>query len=142
MSAIITEIKSVLKEIKPDASLIHGRSFDSALDTHIQSTEVAYVYIDPIIKRGTISDGKQLIDMSIGFIKQDAPDGSVEEMEAIVDDMEALAINFLKTFFDRNIMENGDVLMFDTYNISPIYRIKNVCTGVLVTFTATASISC
>lgn len=139
---MVTDIQNALLEVSPSASFIHGRSFDSALDTHINDTTVAYVYLDPIIKRGTISNRRQTLDISLGFIKQDSPDSSVEEMKAIVEEMETLALDFLRYFFDLDVLSDGSIIEFDEYSITPVYRLKNMCTGVLVTFTVNQSIPC
>lgn len=139
MSALVSLIANSVLEVSPVSSFIYGRSFDSALQSSILSTEVAYVFLDPVIKNGTVFSSTSTYNISIGFIKQDAPDSSEVEREVIVDEMEALCISFLTNLFENNVTINGDVIMLDSYTITPIYRIKNVCSGVLCTFTLTFS---
>lgn len=143
MQGIIDEIRdAVIAAGVSAASFIHGRSFDSALETITSDTTTAYAYLDPIVKTGLISTRQETYSISIGFIKQDAPDSSPAEREVIVDQMDDLCLAFLQILFDLNVLEDGTIVMFDTYTISPIYRIKNVCSGVLCTFSVVGSRPC
>lgn len=143
MQLIIDEIKEAAIAAGIDSeSFIHGRSFDSALETITSDTTDAFSFLDPITKTGLISTRQETYNVSIGFIKQDSPDSSPLEREAIVQEMDELALDFLEILFELNILDDGTILMFDTYNISPIYRIKNVCSGVLCTFSVTAQRPC
>lgn len=143
MSFLVNEIRNAAIAAGVDAqSFVYGRSFDSAIETGIKDTLDAFAFLDPVIKKGTISDRKESYRVSIGFIKQDAPDSSELERETMVDEMDDLCLDFLQILFDLNIAADGTILMFDSYSISPIYRIKNVCTGVLCTFEVMANRPC
>jgi len=136
MQLMVDIIRDAVIENNPDAEFIYGRPFDSALDTHIKATDVCYVFLDPIRKTGTQSDGHEVYQISIGFIKQDAPDSSVEEMELIINEMDLQAKGF------RAALYALDSIMIDAYAISEIRRIKNVCTGVLLELSITSTIPC
>lgn len=143
MQVIVDEITSaVLLAGVDSSSFIHGRSWDSALQTALDSTLTSFVYLDPLVKTGVLSTGNETYSVSIGFIRQDARDSSPDEMALIIDEMDTLCISFLTILFNVNILDDGSIMMFDSYNIIPIYRIKNVCSGVLCTFDVTINRGC
>lgn len=143
MQLIVDEIRAAVIEAGVDSdSFVHGRSFDSALETHIKDTIPNFSFLDPIRKTGLISTRMETYNVSIGFIKQDSPDSSDEEREEIVEEMNVLCLAFLEILFDLNVLDDGTILMFDSYSIDPIYRIKNVCSGVLCSFSVTGKRPC
>lgn len=135
---LVDNIRASLQNVGVDLdSFVYGRSFDSALETHIKPTIVSFVFLDPITKVGTLDDGSEVNSISIGFIKQDAPDSSELEREALVDEMDELALTFL-----TNLYSSTPLFQLGQYSMAPIYRIKNVCSGVLYTFTAIGKRPC
>lgn len=117
---------------------VHGRDSDTALDAAKEQNIGTFVYLEPITKTGTTDISTQTATIVIGFLTQDEPDSESDEevneasilsMEEKINNMEVEALSWLGYLFD-----NYNLRMAGTYTLSPVYRIKNVMTGVLLTF--------
>ena len=128
MQTVIDSIYEHVLIANRDASFLHGVSFEMAVDNQINDTTIAYVFLDPVVKTGSISNATETYAISLGFIKQDAPESSPQEEEVIVEAMDIMAMAFLNSIYDSSVG------MVDNYTVSPIRKIRNVCTGVLLTF--------
>ena len=111
----------------------------SRIDQRINKQNIGtFVYLEPISKTIAVEDATQTANIVIGFLTQDEPDSSSDaevseastlSMEEKVADMETAASLWLTYFFDNyKFRING------AYTLAPVFRIKNVMTGVLLTF--------
>lgn len=117
---------------------VYGRSSDTALDAAKELNTGTLVYLEPITKTGTTDVQTQIATVVIGFLTQDQPDSesdeyineeSIASMEEKVNAMETEALDWLEYLF-----ENYTLRLSGTYSLTPIFRIKNVMTGVFLTF--------
>lgn len=117
---------------------VHGRGADTALASAKEQNTGTFIYLEPISKTIGVEDSTQLANIVIGFLTQDEPDSSSDaeiseestlSMEEKIYDMEVEATNWLSYFFDNYTYRINGV-----YTLTPVYRIKNVMTGVLLTF--------
>lgn len=128
MQTIKDLIQDTVNTIQPNSTFISGRSWDSALETLIKDTGVVYVYLDPVGSTRSQIDKVETYSITMGFIQQDSMDSSPEQMDAIIESMYVIA----KSFVDE--LENTSTILFNSVSFNPLYRIKNVCTGVGITF--------
>ncbi len=136
MQVVKDLIKTTVLAVQPNATFISGRSFDSAIETIIKDTSVVYVYLDPVTMTASQIDSVETYSITLGFIKQDSMDSSPEEMDAIIEEMYDIARSFLDE------LEATNTVQFNSASFSPSYRIKNVCTGVVITFDLTTMTPC
>lgn len=117
---------------------VHGRSSDTALDAAKEQNIGDFVYLEPITKTGNTDVSTQLTTIVIGFLTQDEPHSESDEvineeetlsMEEKVNDMELKALAWLNYLFD-----NYTLRISGNYTLTPVFRIKNVMTGVLLQF--------
>lgn len=121
-----------------NSMFVYGRESDTALEAAKEQNIGTFVYLEPISKTIGVEDATQLANIVIGFLTQDEPDSSSDEeineastlsMEEKVAEMESVANLWLTYFFDNYTYRiNG------AYTLAPVFRIKNVMTGVLLTF--------
>jgi hypothetical protein len=116
----------------------HGRSSDSTLTAAKEYIAGTFVYLDPIRSSGALEDSTETAVISMGFLTQDEPDsasdrelneGSTLSMEEKVENMKAEARAWMNYYFDNYMYR-----ISGNYNFEPIYRAKNVMTGVVLTF--------
>jgi len=121
-----------------NAMFVYGRESDTALEAAKEQNIGTFVYLEPISKTIGVEDATQLANIVIGFLTQDEPDSSSDEeineestssMEKKVAEMESVANLWLNYFFNNYTYRINGV-----YTLSPVFRIKNVMTGVLLTF--------
>lgn len=117
----------------------HGRNADTTLDAAKEQNIGTLVYLEPINKTGNMTDGGKTAVITIGFLTQDEPDSAHDEelneadtlsMEEKLANMETESVAWLDYFFS-----NYKFGMLGNYQMQPVYRFKNVMTGVLLTFT-------
>ena len=118
---------------------VHGRSSDTALDSAKELNIGTFVYLEPITKTINITDSFKTDTIIIGFLTQDEPDSESDEvineesqlsMEEKIEQMEIEATAWINYFLD-----NYNYSIINTFSLQPIYRIKGVMTGVLLTLT-------
>jgi len=118
---------------------VHGRSSDTALDSAKELNIATFVYLEPITKTIGITDQFKTDAVVIGFLTQDEPDSESDEvineesqlsMEEKTAQMETQAISWINYFLD-----NYNYAIQGTFTLQPVYRIKGVMTGVLLTLT-------
>jgi len=118
---------------------VHGRSSDTALDSAKELNIGTFVYLEPITKTINVTDSFKTDTIIIGFLTQDEPDSESDEvineesqlsMEEKIAQMEFEAISWVNYFLD-----NYTYSIINTFSLQPIYRIKGVMTGVLLTLT-------
>jgi hypothetical protein len=118
---------------------VHGRSSDTALDSAKELNIGTFVYLEPITKTIGITDQFKTDAIVIGFLTQDEPDSESDEvineesqlsMEEKIAQMETESIAWLNYFLD-----NYTYSISGTFTLQPVYRIKSVMTGVLLTLT-------
>lgn len=135
---IIQAIRESVQDSIQNSLFVYGRNSDTALESAKELNIGTFVYLEPIQKTGNLTDGFLTDNITIGFLTQDEPDSSSDEeineessesMEQKVADMENVAIDWLDYFCNNYTYSlNGN------YNLQPVFRIKNVMTGVLLTF--------
>lgn len=118
---------------------VHGRSSDTALDSAKELNIGTFVYLEPITKTINVTDSFKTDTIIIGFLTQDEPDSESDEvineesqlsMEEKIAQMETEATAWVNYFID-----NYTYSIVNTFSLQPIYRIKGVMTGVLLTLT-------
>lgn len=118
---------------------VHGRSSDTALDSAKELNIGTFVYLEPITKTIGITDQFKTDAIVIGFLTQDEPDSESDEvineesqlsMEEKIAQMESESLAWLNYFLD-----NYTYSISGTFTLQPVYRIKGVMTGVLLTLT-------
>ena len=118
---------------------VHGRSSDTALDSAKELNIGTFVYLEPITKTINVTDSFKTDTIIIGFLTQDEPDSESDEvineesqlsMEEKIEQMETEATAWINYFLD-----NYNYSIINTFSLQPIYRIKGVMTGVLLTLT-------
>lgn len=121
-----------------NAMFVYGRESDTALEAAKEQNIGTFVYLEPISKTIGVEDATQTANIVIGFLTQDEPDSASDaevseastlSMEEKVADMETAAGLWLTYFFDNYTYRINGV-----YTLAPVFRIKNVMTGVLLTF--------
>lgn len=135
---IIQAIRESVQDSIQNSLFVYGRNSDTALESAKELNIGTFVYLEPIQKTGNLTDGFLTNNITIGFLTQDEPDSSSDEeineessesMEQKVAEMENVAIDWLDYFCNNYTYSlNGN------YNLQPVFRIKNVMTGVLLTF--------
>ena len=139
----MTIVQSIRESVKNCTDItnplfVHGRSSDTALDSAKEQNTGTFVYLEPITKTVAVEDSTQLCSIVIGFLTQDEPDSESDEeineesslsMEEKVAQMETEATAWLDYFFD-----NYNYRISGNYTLAPVFRIKGVMTGVLLTF--------
>ena len=142
---VINDIREALAHTNDEAILYYGRSFDSALKSIEEDTSGLFVYVDPITYSVDVLNDTETASISIGFLKQDSPDSehdetfndsSLQSVENIIEEKKGEFISFI-TYFNENY--NYSIA---TVNITPVYKVKNVCSGVLATFTLNYKLPC
>jgi hypothetical protein len=140
----MTLVQSIRESVKNCSDItnplfVHGRSADTALASAKERVDGTFVYLEPITKTVGSEDSTQGAAIVIGFLTQDEPSSSSDEelneadelsMEEKVSAMETQATNWLDYFFDNYLFR-----ISGTYTVTPVFRIKNVMTGVFLTFT-------
>lgn len=125
---------------------VHGRNSDTALDSAKELNIGTFVYLEPITKTISLNDSFKSDSIVIGFLTQDEPDSESDEvineesqlsMEEKIAQMETEAILWLNYFLD-----NYTYSISGTFTLQPVYRIKGVMTGVLLTLTVIEPIGC
>ncbi len=118
---------------------VHGRSSDTALDSAKELNIGTFVYLEPITKTINVTDSFKTDTIIIGFLTQYEPDSESDEvineesqlsMEEKIAQMETEATAWVNYFID-----NYTYSIVNTFSLQPIYRIKGVMTGVLLTLT-------
>lgn len=118
---------------------VHGRSSDTALDSAKELNIGTFVYLEPITKTINPTDNFKTDTIIIGFLTQDQPDSESDEvineesqlsMEEKISQMEIEATAWVNYFIDTYTYS-----IINTFSLQPIYRIKGVMTGVLLTLT-------
>lgn len=135
---IIQAIRESIQDSIPNSLFVYGRNSDTALESAKELNIGTFVYLEPITKTSNLTDGFLTDNIVIGFLTQDEPDSSSDKeineesslsMEEKIAEMENVAIDWLDYFCNNYTYSlNGN------YNIQPVFRIKNVMTGVLMTF--------
>jgi hypothetical protein len=135
---IIQAIRESVQDSIQNSLFVYGRNSDTALESAKELNIGTFVYLEPIQKTGNLTDGFLTDNITIGFLTQDEPDSSsdedineesIESMEQKVAEMENVAIDWLDYFCNNYTYSlNGN------YNLQPVFRIKNVMTGGLLTF--------
>ena len=142
---IIQDIREHLTKYLSSAVFSYGRPFDTALaSTNIEIDEW-FIHLDPITYEGTLNNSTESVRLSIGFLKQDVPDSSYDEaenldinesIETIQQDAKKTAINWLIDFLDN--YQYSDSL----FTLTPVTRVKNVMSGILLNVTLSYKVQC
>lgn len=134
---LIQKIRTSVNNNIKNSLFVYGRNSDTALESAKVLNVGTFVYLEPINKSFSITDSFYTCSITIGFLTQDEPDSESDEelnedmslsMETKVADMETIAIEWLNTFATE------DNYTINTVTLQPVFRIKNVMTGVLLTF--------
>ena len=134
---LIQKIRTSVNNNIKNSLFVYGRNSDTALESAKVLNVGTFVYLEPINKSFIITDSFYTCSITIGFLTQDEPDSESDEelnedmslsMETKVADMETIAIEWLNTFV------TDDNFTINTVTMQPVFRIKNVMTGVLLTF--------
>lgn len=134
---IIQAIRESIQDSIPNSLFVYGRNSDTALESAKELNIGTFVYLEPITKTSNLTDGFLTDNIVIGFLTQDEPDSSSDEqineesilsMEEKIAEMENVAIDWLDYFCN-----NYNYALSGSYTVQPVFRIKNVMTGVLIT---------
>ena len=138
------DIREHLKTYLKDSVFSYGRPFDTALASANIKFNDWFIHLDPVSYGGTPGDSENC-KLSMGFLLQDKPDSQFDaaenldldaSIEQIQNDAKTLAVNWLNDFLD-NYKFSGS-----TYAITPVTRIKNVMSGVLLVVTLNYKPTC
>lgn len=141
---ILDDIRADIAKNIPTAVLSYGRPFDTALASANISIDDWFIHIDPLTYDGNLNNGES-VKLVIGFLKQDAPDSSFDDVENldVTDSIERLqndakvkAVNWLKNFLDNYKYSESN------YTILPATRVKNVMSGIVLTVTLSYKLPC
>lgn len=129
------DIREHIATYIPTAVFSYGRPFDTALDAAKIEIDEYFIHLDPIRFEGVVND-IETANISIGFLLQDTPDSEydnennldiTDSIETIQNNAKVKALAWLNDFLDNYTFSGS------TYSITPVTRIKNVMSGVLLT---------
>lgn len=129
------DIREHIATFDSTAVFSYGRPFDTALDAATIEIDQYFIHLDPIRFEGVVNE-TELANVSIGFLLQDKPDSSfdnennldiTDSIETIQHNAKVKALSWLNDFLDNYTFSGS------TYTITPVTRIKNVMSGVLLT---------
>lgn len=135
--SLINDIRQHTKVFDPQATFSYGRPFDTALASAKEEVLGYFIHVDPITFGG-ITDGTESAPVTIGFLKQDSPDSEYDKdqnlditpsIEELQDAAKIFAVQWLNSFLDT--YQYGAA----NYTITPVTRIKNVMSGVMLSVT-------
>ena len=138
------QIRESLKIYSPEAVMSYGRNFDTAIKTYKDEITEWFVFLDPISINGKAGDTISN-NITIGFLKQDAPDALYDKTdnlemtpstEDIQDAAEVFALGWLDYFLDTYKYSDSN------YTLDAVTRIKNVMSGKLLRVTLNGKPSC
>lgn len=141
---IVDDIREHLSTFIKGSVFSYGRPFDTALAAATIEIDQWFIHLDPVTFDGIANDSEKC-KLSIGFLLQDKPDSTFDKdenldiddsIEMIQSDAKVKALLWLNDFLDNYTFSGS------TYTITPVTRIKNVMSGVLLNVTLSYKPTC
>lgn len=141
---IINDIRESVNQSIIGSLFNYGRNYDTALASAKLEVDNYFIHLDPLEFSGVINE-TETANVNIGFLLQDKPDSEYDSetnldisdsIEDIQDNCKIKCLEWLNYFADNYKYQVVN------YSITPATRIKNVMSGVLLTFSVTYKPSC
>lgn len=132
--SVVDIIRATAQTVNPAGFFVHGRRSDVTLHHNQPMPQISLLPVSTVADLGNDTERHTI---TMGFFRQDTPETSELEREAIIAEMDALSDSFLSNLFEIKTVQVG------TVRKTPEYRqFAGTLSGYGVSFEITTKRTC